>query len=64
MVCVYKRIYGKRNINYGVSVMELSIIGITLFELLFEARARYIYLYVPVICLFVLMGMRKDKNCV
>ena len=59
-----KEFIGKRNINYGVSVMELSIIGITLFELLFEARARYIYLYVPIFALFVLMGMRKDKNCV
>lgn len=51
-----------RSKNYGVMVMELSIIGITLFELLFEARARYIYLYVPIFAIFVLMGMRKDKK--
>ena len=38
-------------------ILKLCIIGITLFELLFEARARYLYLYVPVyILLFVLNG--------
>lgn len=38
-------------------ILQLCIIGITLFELLFEARARYLYLYVPVyILLFVLNG--------
>lgn len=37
--------------------LQLCIIGITLFELLFEARARYLYLYVPVyMLLFVLNG--------
>ena len=54
-----KEFIEKRNINYGVSVMELSIIGITLFELLFEARARYIYLYVPIFALFVLGKVGK-----
>lgn len=35
-----------------VLVMILSILGLTAFELLFEARARYLYLYVPVyICI-------------
>lgn len=38
-------------------ILQLCIIGITLFELLFEARARYLYLYVPVyILLFALNG--------
>ena len=40
----------------NIPIMKL-IIGITLYELLFEARARYLYLYVPVyILLFVLNG--------
>lgn len=30
-----------------LDVLRLSLIGITLFELLFEARARYIFIYVP-----------------
>ena len=32
--------------------MALALIGITIFEILFEARARYLYLYAPI---FVLM---------
>lgn len=36
------------------SVMMLSLIGITLFQTIFEARARYLYLYAP---LYVLMGI-------
>ncbi len=46
--------------------MALALIGITVFEILFEARARYLYLYAPV---FVLMtgysGLRdgSGSNC-
>ena len=29
-------------------VMGLALVGITIFELLFEARARYLYIYVPI----------------
>lgn len=36
-----------------VLVAVLSIIGITLFELIFEARARYLYIYAP---FFVMLG--------
>jgi hypothetical protein len=36
----------------------LSIIGLTIFELLFEARARYLYIYVPVYILVALYGIR------
>ena len=35
----------------------LLIIGLVLFELLFEARARYIYTYVPVFCVLAALGM-------
>lgn len=42
---------GEPDMNYVV--MALSIVGLTVFELLFEARARYLYTFAP---LFVLMG--------
>ena len=42
--------------------LQLCILGITIFELLFEARARYLYLYVPIyILLFVLKGNYIEK---
>ncbi len=40
----------KRSSSY--CAMALALIGITIFEILFEARARYLYLYAPI---FVLM---------
>ena len=46
-------------------VLKLCIIGITLFELLFEARARYLYLYVPIYILFFILNgncLEKIKN--
>lgn len=57
-----KELFEKREKNYDVLLMELSLIGITLFELLFEARARYLYLYVPIYAVFVLLGNRKEKR--
>lgn len=42
---------GEPDMNYVV--MALSIVGLSVFELLFEARARYLYTFAP---LFVLMG--------
>lgn len=38
--------------------MMLSLIGLTIFELLFEARARYLYIYAPVYLLLGLCGLR------
>lgn len=36
-----------RKLDYKISVIYLTIIGLTLFVLLFEARARYLYVYAP-----------------
>ncbi len=47
-----------RERDYEYLVMILSIIGLTVFELLFEARARYLYIYVPVYILIALYGIR------
>ena len=35
-------------------VMMLSVIGLTAFELIFEARARYLFTYAPV---YILLGI-------
>ncbi|WP_194610389.1 glycosyltransferase family protein [Clostridium vitabionis] len=42
-----------------ILVMLLSVIGLTLFELLFEARARYLFCYSPV---YVILGMTGIRN--
>ena len=43
-------------------VLMVSIIGLTLFEILFEARARYLYTYVPLFILIALKGMDEWIN--
>ena len=40
-------IYSKDKTNKGKLVIILSVIGISLFTHLFEARARYLFLYLP-----------------
>ena len=47
--------------NKYVSVIMLSLIGITIgrytvFEALFEVRARYLFIYVPFYCMVAAMG--------
>ncbi len=56
--------------NPEKDMMLLSVVGLTLFELLFEARARYLFTYVPIYILLALYGLqfiktkleRKTKN--
>ena len=36
-----------KNVNYKYCTIYLTLIGLTLFLLLFEARARYLYIYAP-----------------
>lgn len=43
--------------NKYVSVIMLSLIGITVFEALFEVRARYLFIYVPFYCMVAAMGV-------
>lgn len=37
----------------------LAIIGLTIFELIFEARARYLYTYVPLYIILAAAGVQK-----
>lgn len=46
------------------NVIFLSLIGLTLFELIFEARARYLFCYAPVFVLTAVLGMRNLFHCV
>ena len=50
----------KADMNLRISsVLLLSLIGLTIFETIFEARARYLYIYVPVFCMAAVMGLDK-----
>lgn len=48
--------------NPEKDMMLLSVIGLTLFELLFEARARYLFTYVPIYIILALYGFQFIKT--
>lgn len=47
----------KQGIDHAKLVLFLSILGLTVFELLFEARARYLYCYIPIYILIANVGL-------
>lgn len=47
-----------------LSTLMLAIIGLTVFELLFEARARYLYTYAPIYCILATLGIKNALNFV
>lgn len=47
---------GKRN---ELMLLMLSLIGLTTYFLLFEARARYLYTYIPVYCILAAVGKQQ-----
>lgn len=47
------------------NIIMLGIIGLTIFELIFEARARYLFTYVPLYIILAMYGfdhVRKQIN--
>lgn len=42
-----------------MSVLWICILGLVLFEILFEARARYLYIYAPVFCITAIIGLKN-----
>ena len=48
--------------NKKIAVLALSIIGLTIFELLFEARARYLFTYIPIYILLGILGLDACVN--
>lgn len=53
--------FSKSNDNV-LFVILLSLIGITIFELIFEARARYFIVYVPLFITCAMIGLREIMN--
>ena len=47
--------------SYGVFIIQITLIGLTLFELLFEAKARYLFVYVPFFILASCGFMKRMK---
>lgn len=45
-----------------ISIWMLSILGLTLFETLFEARARYLFGYVPIYILLAMVGLSQIEE--
>lgn len=63
ILCFFKSIIGvlnKDKMEKAEGVICLSLIGIIVFELLFEARARYIYIYVPLFILYGISGIKQS----
>ena len=49
----------KKEEDYRMIILKFSIIGLTLFELLFEARARYLFAYAPI---YIIISIRGLEN--
>jgi hypothetical protein len=46
----------------SVLILMLSVVGITAFELLCEARARYLFIYAPVYVILAAMGWKALRD--
>ena len=46
-----------KEFDYNTTVAYLALIGLTIFTLLFEARARYLYLYSPYYIILAVIGI-------
>lgn len=55
-------IFDKSAYKNKVLVLQLSLFGLFLFELLFEARARYIYTYAPIYLILAMVGINSLLN--
>jgi len=58
-VFIYPEKESYQNGNSALMVMTMSVLGLTLFELLFEARARYLFCYVPLFAVLSGWGTRN-----
>ena len=56
LLCLISAIFNKRE---SVAVIILSLIGLTFFNLLFEARARYMYIYAPFFVILAVDGLQQ-----
>lgn len=56
-------LFSKKEMSYFELVLLLSVIGLTLFMTIFEARQRYQYVYAPIYVLTAFMGYRQFLRC-
>ena len=45
-----------------IDIIKLSVIGPTMFQILFEVRARYLFLYVPFFCMLAAVGFSRFED--
>lgn len=54
-------IYRRRKTSHIMLIIYLSLFGILLFNLIFEARSRYLYLYIPLFILGAVFAINETK---
>ena len=52
----------RENMENSMRVVLLSLIGLFVFESIFEARARYLYTYVPIFIVSGMIGLNEFLN--
>lgn len=62
---LFFNIFAVKTPNDNINVLMLAIIGLTAFELVFEARARYLYIYAPIYIILGVYGFscQRDSVC-
>lgn len=55
-------IYRRRRTSHVMLIIYLSLFGILLFNLVFEARSRYIYLYVPIFIIGAVFAINENMQ--
>jgi CHASE2 domain-containing sensor protein len=48
--------------GHGAAIVAIAALGMLLFLLLWEARSRYMFSFVPVVLLLASMGIEKEKG--
>ena len=51
----------KNQLDKRIVVLMMSLVGLTIFEMLFEARARYLYIYAPIFITLSIIGLKNIK---
>ncbi len=54
--------FKKRHLRKGLAALWLTILGVTLYEMLFEVRARYLYIFVPIFCVLAVIGIKNTLH--
>ncbi len=49
----------KKEGRFEISVLKLALFGTVLFLLLFECRARYLFMHIPLFCCLAGLGFEK-----